>query len=418
MRINKCRVCGNTNLISCLNIGEQYLSSIFPDSLDYKNKLKKQSLELLLCKKDDNNKNCGLLQLANEYDLSEMYKAYPYTSNLNESMVKILKEVVFNAVKFGNLKPKDLILDIGGNDGTLLSFFKDYDYGLLNIDAAQNIKQVFSSENLTVVSDFFSKQKFDTVSSQQARLVFSIAMFYHIANPIEFCKDVESCMKDDGIWAIQMAYLPAMLETNMYDNIVSEHKGYYSIDTLQWVMDKAELEIFDALVNDVYGGSFCVFVKKKKCDNFKTTERLRRLIEKEKQYKIFDLQTYKNFETNIIKSRDSLRKLIFKLKAEHKNIWVYGASTKGNTILQYCEFDTNTITAAADCNPFKFGKYLIGSDIPITDEETMRKANPDYLLVLPYSFIDSFMEKEHELVKKGTQFITPLPYVATHRGII
>lgn len=418
MRINKCRVCGNTNLVKCIDIGEQYLSSIFPDSLDYRNKLKKYSLELVMCAKDDTDKHCGLLQLANEYDLSEMYSAYPYTSNSNFSMVKILKDLVFQTVKFGNLKPNDLILDIGGNDGTLLSFFKEYDYKLINIDAAKNINPIFDSPNFTFVRDFFNKNQFDAITSQKARLIFSVAMFYHLANPLSFCLDVASCMEYDGIWAIQMAYLPTMLETNMYDNIVHEHKGYYGIESLQWVLNKAGLEIFDAVANDVYGGSFCVFVKKQVCNRFKKTERLAKLLQYEKKSKIFELSTYQDFESNIKKNRDSLRELIYKLKSENKKIWAYGASTKGNTIMQYCGLDTNTITAVADCNPFKYNKYLIGSDIPITDEDTMRKAVPDYLLVLPYSFLDAFMEKERKLVKMGTQFITPLPYIALHKGVI
>jgi len=416
--MDKCRICGNTNLVSCLDIGEQFLSSIFPDSLDYRSKLKKYSLKLELCMKDDTDNFCGLLQLANSYDLSSMYAAYPYTSTSNASMIKILKEVADSGIQLNNLQAGDLILDIGGNDGTLLSYFKDSNYKLLNIDAAHNISSVFSSSNLTFVNGFFNKEIFTTATTQKARLVFSIAMFYHLANPLEFCIDVESCMEEDGVWIIQMAYLPAMLNTNMYDNIVHEHNGYYGIETLQWVMKKAGLEIFDAEVNDVYGGSFCVFVKKKDCSKFQKTERLSKLLQVEKETKIFDLQTYIDFNTNIIKTKHGLQKLIKQLKAENKTIWIYGASTKGNTIMQYCDFNAIDIVSAADCNSFKFGKYIIGCDIPITDEETMRKANPDYLLVLPYSFVDAFMEREHELVKKGTQFITPLPHVSIHKGLI
>lgn len=418
MKINKCRVCGNTNLVSCLDIGEQYLSSIFPDSLDYKNKLKKCSLELMLCKKDNTDNFCGLLQLANSYDLSDMYASYPYTSTSNASMIKILKDVAKKGVQLNHLQSEDLILDIGGNDGTLLSFFKEYDYKLLNIDAAKNIKSIFSSTNFTYIQDFFNKQKFDTSTSQKARLIFSIAMFYHLANPLEFCIDVEACMEDNGVWIIQMAYLPTMLETNMYDNIVHEHNGYYGIETLQWVMNKAGLEIFDVEINDVYGGSFCVFIKKKNCNQFKTTDRFNKLLKLEKKVKIFELQTYKDFAYNIKKTKDELQKLVKKIRAKNKTIWIYGASTKGNTIMQYCEFNKTDIVAAADCNSFKYGKYIIGCDIPIVDEETMRKEHPDYLLVLSYSFLDAFMDREIKLVKRGTRFITPLPHVAITRGVV
>jgi hypothetical protein len=418
MKITKCRVCGNTNLVSCLDIGEQYLSSIFPDSLEYRNKLEKYSLELKLCMKGDTDNHCGLLQLANSYDLSDMYAAYPYTSMSNVSMRKILKDVVDSGVALNNLQSGDLILDIGGNDGTLLSFFKDSDYQLLNIDAAKNIQSSFSSPNLITVHGFFNKQLFDDAVSKKARLIFSIAMFYHLANPVSFCKDVEACMENNGVWIIQMAYLPAMLQTNMYDNIVHEHNGYYGIETLQWVMKQAGLEIFDVVINDVYGGSFCVFIKKRDCTQFKTTDRFNKLLKLEKKVKIFELQTYKDFAHDIKKTKDELQKLVKKIRAKNKTIWIYGASTKGNTIMQYCEFNKADIVAAADCNSFKYGKYIIGCDVPITDEDTMRKAHPDYLFVLPYSFIDAFMTRENELVKSGTQFITPLPHVSIWKGIL
>jgi hypothetical protein len=265
---------------------------------------------------------------------------------------------------------------------------------------------------------FFNKQLFDDAVSKKARLIFSIAMFYHLANPVSFCKDVEACMENNGVWIIQMAYLPAMLQTNMYDNIVHEHNGYYGIETLQWVMKQAGLEIFDVVINDVYDGSFCVFIKKRDCTQFKTTDRFNKLLKLEKKVKIFELQTYKDFAHDIKKTKDELQKLVKKIRAKNKTIWIYGASTKGNTIMQYCEFNKADIVAAADCNSFKYGKYIIGCDVPITDEDTMRKAHPDYLFVLPYSFIDAFMTRENELVKSGTQFITPLPHVSIWKGIL
>jgi NDP-4-keto-2,6-dideoxyhexose 3-C-methyltransferase len=340
-----------------------------------------------------------------------MYDAYPYTSSTNSSMASILQDVAESGRALGHLHPGDLILDIGGNDGTLLSCFQHDDLDLLCIDAAKNVVPVLRSDRFTLVRDFFNAKVFANTTSKKARLIFSVAMFYHLADPVTFSRDVAECLADDGVWIIQMAYLPAMLRTNMYDNIVHEHAGYYATHHMKWIMEQVGLEIFDVELNDVYGGSFRVFVKKRGCSKFPATERYHANLHEELELGIFDPATYRAFMRRIEQTRADLRALCRKIREAGKTIWVYGASTKGNTILQYCGLGKDDIVAAADASPFKVGKYIVGADIPIKDETTMRAARPDYLLALPYSFVEAFMKREAELVAKGTKFIVPLPEV-------
>lgn len=408
-KIYKCRFCKNPSLIPCVDLGEQYLSSIFPRDLSYRNSMQKQPLDLVLCEKRD--ESCGLLQLGHSFDMSKMYEEYPFTSSTNSSMPKILKDVLDSALVYINLKESDLVLDIGGNDGTLLSFLQDKKYDLLCIDAAKNIKPVFSSNKFRMITDFFNERVYKSVTNKKAKLIFSIAMFYHLSDPIQFSKDIAACLVDDGIWVIQMAYLPAMIKTTMYDNIVHEHAGYYAADHLRWIMEKASLEIFDVTLNNVYGGSFRLFIKKKGHPQYPPTSRFYKVLRDEKEMGIYDLATYINFMKRVEKTRIDLLRLCKKIKSQGKKIWIYGASTKGNTILQYCGITNDLIEAAADANPFKFGKYIIGADIPIKTEDEMRLAKPDYLLALPYSFVDGFMKRESGLIKTGTKFIVPLPDV-------
>lgn len=408
-KVEKCRVCGNTELVTCIDIGEQYLSSVFPENLDYRKDAVKYPLDLVMCRKAD--KTCGLVQLGHRLDLTAMYDAYPYTSSTNSSMAKILQDVADSGRALKNLDSGDVILDIGGNDGTLLSFFKNDPYTLINIDPAKNVASLVEGTNYISVHDFFNADAFNAVSEKKAKLIFSIAMFYHLDDPLKLARDAAACLDDDGVWIIQMAYLPAMIRTNMYDNIVHEHAGYYATNHLVWLMEQLGLEVFDVMENNVYGGSFRVFVKKKGCTKFPQTERLRANLKKELEEGLFELSTYQKFMQRIDKTRTDLQELCRKIKSEGKTIWVYGASTKGNTILQYCGIGKDEIVAAADSNPFKHGKYIIGSDIPIKDEAEMRAAKPDYLLSLPYSFTDSFVKREAELVASGTKFIVPLPEV-------
>lgn len=409
IKIDACRICHNRSLLPCIDLGHQYLSSVFPADLQYRKDAKKYPLDLVLCKK--NKDTCGTLQLAHNINLESMYELYPFSSSTNSSMPAILHDVVNTVLPHVDLKDGDLVLDIGGNDGTLLSFFRGRNLDLLTIDPAKNIKQVFTSPRYRYVTSFFDKQIYSRATDKKAKLVFSIAMFYHLSDPIAFSKDVESCLDDNGIWVIQMAYLPFMLKTNMYDNIVHEHVGYYTAHNMEWIMENAGLEVFDVMLNDVYGGSFRIFVKKKNNKRLKKSRRLLKILQNEASFGVNKVQTYHDFMTRVKKTKTDLLTLIKQIKSQKKNIWIYGASTKGNTILQYCGISSKDIEAAADSNPFKLGKYIIGADIPIKDEVTMRKGKPDYLLALPYSFISSFMKRERKLIKSGSKFIVPLPQV-------
>jgi len=409
-RISSCRVCGNKVLKTCIDIGEQYLSSIFPENLDYKKNLKKYPLEIVLCVKSDENQ-CGSLQLAYDCDISEMYQNYPYTSSSNSSMKRILEDVANSGKAMNNLEEGDTILDIGCNDGTLLSFFENANVQMVGIDPAQNVETRVNSKTFKRVKTFFNEKSYRSATTEKAKLVFSVAMFYHLSHPVEFCRDINSILHEDGVVIIQMAYLPSMIKTNMYDNIVHEHVGYYGTQHMKWILDKAGLEVFDVLLNDVYGGSFRIFAKKKGNKKYPATDRLKLNLHDEEKWGVFKLSTYTDFMRRIEKTKTELIKLINNLNKEGKKIWVYGASTKGNTILQYCEIGARELVAAADSNSFKFGKFLIGSDIPVKDEDTMRNLKPDYLLALPYSFVDAFRKREANLVNQGTRFIVPLPEV-------
>lgn len=410
-RVNACRVCKNRNLQPCVSLGDQYLSSMFPDSLDYHERVPRLPLDLVMCAPSPGRSTCGLVQLAHDLDLSAMYQAYPYTSGTNAAMKNVLADVAAGGRAVQPLQAGDVVLDIGCNDGTLLGLFADAPVELVGIDPAKNVAFLLDPKRAVHIRDYFSEKAYWRATSKKAKLVFSIAMFYHLGDPVGFSREVSRVLADDGVWVIQMAYLPAMIETNMYDNIVHEHAGYYATVHMKRVMEEAGLEIFDVELNDVYGGSFRLYVKKKECTRFTPTERYHANLQREREAGIEDLETYTAFGRRLERTRHDLRALCARIHAEGKTIWVYGASTKGNTILQYCGLGAREIVAAADASPFKLGKYIVGSDLKIVDEATMRAARPDYLLVLPYSFVDAFVKREHALVAAGTRFIVPLPEV-------
>lgn len=408
-KTTRCRVCGNPALDPCVDLGAQYLSSIFPTDLSYRSEMQPYPMDMVLCR-SEGGAHCGLLQMGHHLDLTEMYRAYPYQSSSNSGMRAVLADVAADGRRAVPLTFGDVVLDIGCNDGTLLSMFADQGFTLAGIDAAANIELVFDDPLLHHARGYFTRDRYESLGVNKARLVFSIAMFYHLDDPVTFARDVAACLAPDGTWIIQMAYLPSMLDTNMYDNIVHEHAGYYGLESLQWVMNAADLEIVDASLNDVYGGSYRVFVRHKSA-SVAPTSRLEALRTEERAKRLDDLATWQAFAARIAQTRDDLVEELARLRKAGKTTWIYGASTKGNTILQYCGLGSAELPYAADSNPFKIGKYLIGSDVPIVDEAALRAAKPDVLLALPYSFVDGFMQREVDLVAQGTTFLVPLPAV-------
>lgn len=405
--ITACRVCGNRELVPCLDLGNQYLSSIFPTDLNYRASLQAYPMALTLCAGP---RACGLVQLRHDFDLSEMYEQYPYQSSTNPSMRRVLQDVADAGLGLG-LERGDVVLDIGCNDATMLSMLAGRGLVLAGVDAAQNITPVFADPDLHLRRGLFSADTFDDFNLPKAKLVFSIAMFYHLADPVAFSRDVAACLRGDGAWIVQMVYMPTMLETNMYDNIVHEHVGYYDVRSLAVVMEKAGLEIFDVELNDVYGGSYRIFIQRTGGPR-PIAARVAELARAEERAGLGKPATYLAFADRIRRTRDDLRALLDRLKRAGEPVWIYGASTKGNTIAQYCGLTVDDTPFAADVNPFKWGKYLIGTDIPIVTEDELHREDPKWLLALPYSFIDGFLAREAAMVASGTRFILPLPNVA------
>ena len=283
---------------------------------------------------------------------------------------------------------------------------------MMGIDAS-SVESVYSSPRLcNVQGEYFNRQVFEenNVFGKKAKLIFCTACFYHMNDPVQALKDMEACLDDDGIIIIQMAYLLPMLKNNMIDNIVVEHATYYSFNNLEWMTKNTGLEIFDGQENNVYGGSMRVFLKKRGNKNYPTTEGYLKKLDEELSYGIYNESVYDDFNNRMAEVDGKLLSLLISIRKSQKSIMVYGASTKGNTILQLFNA-ARYIDAAADVAPWKIGKYMIGSDIPIISQDEMRLRKPDYLLSLAYAFTDKFMEQEAELVKNGTKFIVPLPEV-------
>jgi len=400
-----CRVCKNSNLEMVISLGNQCIIN-FVDSPE--NKIFSAPLELVLCNKEKG--GCGLLQLRHTVPADMLYRKFWYKSGVNQTMKDALKDIVENAEKLISLKENDFVVDIGANDGTLLRHYTKSNLNLIGFEPATNLFEEASKNTTKIINDYFTYDSFKKhFGNKKAKIITSIAMFYDLDVPESFVSDISKTLDKKGIWIIQMNYLPTMLENNTFDNISHEHLVYYSLKSLKFLLNKCGLEIFDVELNDINGGSVRTYIKHKDSENFQITNKVKETLEYENKIGLDGNEPYLQFAKRISELKNETVDFIKKEVKGGKKIYVYGASTRGNTLLQYYGLDHNLISAAADRNPIKWGKKIVGSQIPIISEEQARKENPDYFLVLPWHFLDEFKSREKEYLKKGGKFIVPLP---------
>lgn len=369
------------------------------------------SLELVL---DDN----GAARLSTVVEKEKMYGKYWYRSGTNDTMRKNLKDVVDSILQVKKTNKDTVWLDIACNDGTLLSFVPT-EFTRLGIDPADNSYLNESSKHGRIVQDFFSEKSFKNFNlDKKCDVITTIAMFYDLESPDVFLKDIHSILDKNGLWVLQLSYTPLMLKQLAFDNICHEHVYYYSLFNLKILFERNNLQIVDSQINDVNGGSIRAYVMRSDADvsKFGTQPhrdvcnfRVESLLAHEKSLRVDEIKTWHKFFDEVNHLRDKTVNFIREEKKKGKRVWAYGASTKGNTLLQYFDLGKEDIDAIAERNPQKFGLKTVGTNIPIVSEEEMRTNRPDYLLVLPWHFISEFIERERDFLESGGKFIVPCP---------
>lgn len=412
-KIVRCRICGNENLVSIVNLGFQKLTGVFPTP---EQEIGGGELELVKCMPIDGHAVCGLVQLRHSCNGSDMYgENYGYRSGLNASMVNHLHDITREIKEKIEIKKNDLIIDIGSNDCTLLKSYEIENVDYVGMDPTGIKFAKYYPESVKLVSDFFSADNVRKVcGDKKAKVITSIAMFYDLEDPISFARDIAEVLAEDGIWVMEQSYLPFMLQTNSYDTICQEHLEFYCLKQIEWIVEAAGLKVINLSLNDVNGGSFRLTIAHNDsvCGEgyFSVAPCVEKQHEYEKEQGFDSLKPYAIFKDNIEKSKEALLSFIAQAHKENKTIYGYGASTKGNVLLQYCGITSKDIVAIAEVNEDKFGRVTPGTGIPIISEEEAREGKPDYFLVLPWHFRDNILEKEKVFREKtGCKFVFPLP---------
>lgn len=397
--IKSCRSCSSKNLANIINLGNLYLSNFISNNT----KSEKFPLCLVLCQ------NCSLLQLKHNAPQSLLYSEnYGYRSGINQTMKNELKDIVKKTLGiFGNINKKMTVVDIGTNDGTLLSFYPK-SFFRVGIDPIKKFAKETKKHANIVISDFFDyKNAKKALGGKKADIVTAISCFYDMEDPNTFIRDVKKIFSQNGVLVIQQNYLVKMLVQNAFDNIVHEHLEYYSLSSLQNLLIRHGLEVFDLELRELNGGSFRTYICYK--GRRQISNSVYEQLQLENLINLTRKKTYMDFAKRIGVIKKATYDFIKKELKSGKKVYVYGASTRGNTLLQYFNLDSKLIAKAVERNPEKWGTKIASVGIPIISEKQAREEKPDYMLVLPWFFKDEFIKREKAYLNSGGHFIFPLP---------
>jgi len=410
--ISKCRACGSEHLTEVLSLGVLYVSDFLdsPDeSLDHK-----APLELVLCNVTGG--GCGLLQLRHTVSSEALYRNYWYQSGINKTMTDELNEIANKSESIANLKSKDFVIDIGANDGTLLRGYKVTDLNTVGFEPALNLRSLNAKGTTKIVADFFNKRSWqEAYGDVKAKTITAIGMFYDLDDPNTFVADIEECLDDDGLFVVQMMYLPSVLERNAFDGICHEHLEYYSLVSLENLLKRQKVEVFDIEMREqINEGSVRFYSRKNGKGNSLTilsgaNERVKLLREKEATLGLDDIGAYEELAKRVLEEKSKTLDFIKKQVGKGRKIHGYAASTKGNTTLQFYELNTDLIEAIADRNPAKYGKFTSGSLVPVISEAQSRAQHPDFYFILAWHFLPEFLIREAEYLSGGGKFIVSMP---------
>jgi len=391
-KVKKCLLCKNKKLKKIFSLGNLFVSNFVK-----KNKINKgikAPLIIMYCKK------CTLLQLSHIAPQEIMYKKfYWYRSGVTKTMRDGLKNIYKSSLKYVNLSKNDVILDIGANDGTLLKYYNKR-FNTIGCEPAKNLAKNLKKNCNYILNDFWSYDKLKKILTKKKlnkpKIITAIGMFYDLEDPNKFIKDSARALNDNGIFIAQLMCLKSMMEKNDLGNICHEHIEFYSLKSLKYLFEKNGLEIFKIEENEINGGSYRIFCRKLNKGSIPLREPS-------------IINSFKKFVNRVKKNRFETMKFIKREVKMGKKIFLYGASTKGNTLLQYYNINRKTIPYAAERSPEKWNKYTIGTGIKIISEKKARKLNPNYFLVTPWGFIKEFVKRESLWLKKGGKFILPFP---------
>jgi len=403
MKIKNCRNCKNTELFDLFSLGKISFTGRFSNTI--RQNVPKAYLNVLMCKK------CKLVQLDRNFDLNYLYgKNYGYRTGINKTMTDHVRKIVRKCSTLIKLKPKQYVLDIGSNDATLLNFYAN-DIIKVGVDPLVNKYKKFYKKINYKISNFFKIKDIEKIKiKKKFKIISALSVFYDLRDPNKFIREIKKILDDKGVFVLEHVDLYYIIKNNIFDTICHEHLIFYSSKIIIEMMKNNGLKVFNHEYNEINGGSSRYYICHSKT-NFKVSKNIKKVLLRENLQGIELKKTYKLFFTKILNEKIKLIKLIKKIKNEKQDIHGYGASTKGNVLLQFYNINNKVVNYIADRNPLKWNSFTPGTKIKIISESQSRKIKPHFYLVLPWHFKNEILIREKNIRKKGTKFIFPLPKV-------
>jgi len=401
--LTECRICGGENFETIMSLGHQVMTGTFPKSEE--EDVTGGPVDLIRC---SNDKGCGLVQLKQSYDLSEMYGLnYGYRSGLNASMVSHLHSKVDKILSLGVLEQGDLIIDIGSNDATTLKRYPRNHYELVGIDPTGIKFSSYYPPEIRLIPDFFSAEAVNKATKGvKAKVITAFSMFYDLEDPISFAKEIAGALDKEGIWIFEQSYMPAMLKTNSFDTICHEHLDFYGLIQIEWILDAAGLKVIDVEFNDINGGSFSITATLMESKRPKNIDLIQKILSEERALCLATSAPYDAFKARVSTEKDKFMRFLSDAKQAGQTVCGLGASTKGNVLLQYYGITKDLISQIGEVNEDKFGSFTPGTLIPLVSESDVLDNNPDYIVILPWHFREFFVNLPS---LKGRKLVFPLP---------
>lgn len=354
---------------------------------------------------------CFLVQLSHSITPDEIFREYAYFSPYSDSWLAHAKQYTSDMINCIGCDHRSLVVEIAGNDGYLLQYFKERDIPCLNVEPALNVADVARAKGIETITEFFGVSLARQLVSQGkgADLLVGNNVLAHVPDINDFVRGMKLLLKPDGVITMEFPHVLKLIEQNLFDIIYHEHFSYLSLCTVKRIFESHGLRLFDVEEFLIQGGSYRIYAQHADTGGQETRIRLRDLIEREIEKGITSINTYRHFSDNVKRTKRNLLSLLIEIKNQGKSIVGYGAPAKGNTLLNYCGIRTDFLDYTVDRNPVKQGMFLPGNHLPIFDPDRIRETRPDYLLILPWNLKDEIMEQMSHIRDWGGKFIVPIP---------
>ena len=398
--MKKCRIC-NYKIKEIINLGKIALVGNF---FKQKKNLKKYKISLNYCLK------CHHVQISEKINPDLLFKNYLWETGISKSNIVLIKRLLDKLKKFG-INKQSKILEIASNDGSFIKILKkQFNSFVIGVDPAKNLAKSANLKKFFTINDYFNYKLSNFIKKRfkKFNFIFERNVIAHLKDPDQVFKGVENLLKDKGIFILEVPHLLNIINKNQYDNIFHEHVGFHSLKSIQDLCNQNQLKVFDVEMVDSQGGSIRCYICKKNSKRLVSKSTIN-ILKIEKKTNLFSIQNLKKFKFKIKKHTKDMYQLVYNLKKKKKRISVYGASGKGQALMQFSKIDDKLIDYVFDKSKKKQGCYTPGTNIRVRDPKYISRNNVDYLIILSWNIKNEIIKQEKNFLKEGGKFIIPFP---------